>query len=48
MKITYMAGKDDVILRRYKRKIVRLVPGTRTDHGKQWNYVGSPRFGRGY
>jgi hypothetical protein len=33
-KITYMAAKDDVALRRYKRKIFRLVLGTKTEHGK--------------
>jgi len=33
-KITYMAAKDDVVLRRYKRKIFKLLLGTKTDHGK--------------
>jgi len=33
-KRTYMAAKDDVMLRRYKWKILRLVLGTRTGHGR--------------
>jgi hypothetical protein len=33
-KITYKAAKDDVVLRRYRQEIFRLLLGTRADHGK--------------
>jgi hypothetical protein len=41
-KITNMVAKADIMLRGYKRKLFRLVLGTRHDHAKEGNYVCSP------